>query len=278
SNFKISAIGYSMIFLSMLLFIAGTIILLRDIQFEPNSIYTLIPYFFLSLILSIDYIFSKIPYSIRLLNTGLIVVWIIIGVIYTVMYTLIPNSLLNSQLAHKSKFTPNIKSRFQDKKIETQILDAIEENQIKKLIEISSFLGLPYHKVLKSLKKSILQGYISGRILNQQFISVGELHSFDQSHQIPEFPSPFEIWKITMRNEGVISIEDLSAIMSIDVKDLELALTKISRSQHDNKNLIEGFIYIQNISELDSLYSQILVNLPQVNDSHSLNTNSDSIN
>lgn len=274
SHFKISILSYFSIILSMIFFIGGIIFLLREIQDEPNSINTLIPYLFLFLIISNDYTFSEIPSSIKFFNTGLIIIWFLIVGIYTVAYTLIPNSVLNTQLTDKGKFTPNIMSRMHDKKTESQIFDAIEENQIMKLIELSSFLGLPYHKVLKSLKNLIIQGYITGRILNQQFVKVEELHSFEQSYQTPEFPSPYEIWKITMINEGVISIEDLSAIMSINSKDLEIALTKINMSQPEKKYLLDGFIYIQVISELETLYKQIISNLPKPENSLPIDTNS----
>ncbi len=274
TNFKISTFGFIGIFLSMIFFIGGVVFLFRDIQEEPNSIYTLIPYIVLILIIVSDYIFSDFPANIKFFNTFIIVIWLLIGIVYTIAYTMIPNSILNTQLTEKSKFTPKIRSRMHDKKLEMQILDTITENKITQLIELSSFLGMPYHKVLKSLKNLILQGYMSGRIVNQQFIHAEGLHSYESSQQLPEFPSPFEIWKISMINEGVISIEDLSAIMSVEIKDLELSLIKISVSLPEKNNLIDGFIYITTLNELESLYSEILVNLPKPENSLPLNTNS----
>ena len=74
-----------------------------------------------------------------------------------------------------------------------------------------------------------------------------------------------------MINEGVISIDDLSAIMSMDVKDLEIALTTIDNFQSEKNYLVEGYIYIKTISELDSLYPDILSNLTKPDNSQSLN-------
>ncbi|MHA2099811.1 MAG: hypothetical protein ACW99A_14130, partial [Candidatus Kariarchaeaceae archaeon] len=267
TNFKVSTLGIILVILSMFLFIIGIWLLYTEIKFQPNSIFTIIPYAVLAFVLILDSLFSEIPTDIRLLNTTLILGWVLIIIAYTIGYAMIPNSILNRRITNEVSFKPNIMSRISDKKLETQVLDAIEENEIIKIIEISSFLSAPYHKVLKCVKSLIIQGYLQGRILKQQFVRVEALSTFEIEYHLPEFPSPYEIWKLTMINEGVISVNDLANIMSFNSKDLDQVLLGWKETDIKFDYYLDGYLYIKMIDELDDLHNKILEGLASIHQS-----------